>query len=101
MKNLLSLLVLFAGLSLAALPSSGATYPRTAAPVQTKQTGTFDTPTITTVRGRVVKVQVPAGYKQVNLERRTGRRVQPWAALSTQTVDGSAKELTFRLRAPP
>src|SRR5262245_683906 len=101
MKTLLSLFVLFASLSVAMLPSSGAVTPRPkTSPVPAPQTATFETPTITSVRGRVVKVQIPSGYKQVKLERRTGRPALPWAALSTQTVDGSAKEVTFRLRAP-
>jgi hypothetical protein len=62
--------------------------------------GVFDTPSILSVRGRIVKVQVPTGYKRVSLERKTIRRAQPWAAVATQNCDGAIGEVTFRLRAP-
>ncbi len=58
----------------------------------------FDTPTITSVRGRVVKVQVPAGYSLISLERRTVRRAKPWVPVATQGA--TTGEMTFRLRSP-
>jgi hypothetical protein len=74
--------------------------PAPPASAETPQVSSFDTPTITTVRRRIVKVQVPAGYDRVTLERRAVVRTRPWVALSTQASDGAAGELVFRLRAP-
>lgn len=62
--------------------------------------GIFDTPLILSVRGRVVRVQVPAGYSQVSLERKTIRRSQPWVQVASQSCDAIGGEATFRLRTP-
>src|SRR5262245_51990952 len=62
------------------------------------QVSPYDAPTITSVRGRIVKVQVPAGYDRITIERRTVVRPRPWVVVATQATDGTARELTFRLR---
>ena len=61
----------------------------------------YDAPTITSIRGRIVKVRVPSGFDHVSIERKTIRRSQPWAPLANQGCDNLAGgEVTFRLRTP-
>ena len=57
-----------------------------------------DEPVIAAVRGRKVRVTVPAGFHEVTLQKKTSRRKTPWVTLSTSVVNGEAKVVTFTLR---
>jgi uncharacterized secreted protein with C-terminal beta-propeller domain len=55
-------------------------------------------PTITKVRGRTVRVHVPAGYEQVRIERLANRRLAKWAtfAIAPAKVEGGEVSLVLR-----
>jgi hypothetical protein len=57
----------------------------------------FLTPTITSVRGRVARVQVPPGYEQVSIERRVARKTRPWAPFASHACSPNGGEVTLEL----
>src|SRR5687768_6782029 len=60
----------------------------------------FTTPTITSVQGRVVQVEVPPGYEQVTIERRVARRTQPWRVFASQSCSLEGGTVTLKLPRP-
>jgi hypothetical protein len=57
-------------------------------------------PVIAAIKGRKVRVEVPEGFDSVTLQRRTAQKKKPWITLSSETLNGAAKEVVFTLRTP-
>ena len=57
-----------------------------------------DEPVIASISGRRVRVKVPAGFKDVTLQRKTAQRKTPWITLGKTTVNHEEKEVVFTLR---
>ncbi len=57
-----------------------------------------DEPVIAAISGRKVRVKVPAGFKDVTLQRKTAQRKTPWVTLSKAAVNNEEKEVVFTLR---
>ena len=55
-------------------------------------------PVIAVISGRKVRVRVPAGFREVTLQRKTAQRKQPWATVSSSTLNGEAKDVVFTMR---
>ena len=78
-------------LALVAAPSfAGSNLRHSMAPV--------DEPVIAAISGRNVRVKVPAGFREVTLQRKTAQRRNPWVTVSSSTVDGEAKDVVFTMR---
>ena len=57
-----------------------------------------DAPTLTSVRGRTARVQMPAGYDQVTIERLVKVRPAKWATFALATAPIAGGEVTIKLR---
>ena len=57
-----------------------------------------DAPTITSARGRTVRVQMPAGYEQVIIERLVKARPAKWATYAQTAAPIEGGEVTIQLR---
>lgn len=55
-------------------------------------------PTLGPVRGKVVFVNVPPGYKSVSLQQRTGIKTRPWKLLGKKTADPAGGMIGFLLK---
>ncbi len=77
--------------ALLALPAIGGTNLRHSITPDTE-------PVIAAISGRKVRVRVPAGFREVTLQRKTAQKKQPWATVSSSTLDGGAKEVVFTMR---
>ena len=77
--------------ALLALPAIGGTNLRHSITPDTE-------PVIAAISGRKVRVRVPAGFREVTLQRKTAQKKQPWATVSSSTLDGEAKEVVFTMR---
>lgn len=57
-----------------------------------------DVPKVAAIHGRTVRVNVPPGFRDVTLQRKTSQRENPWVTISTIAVDGNKGVVEFTLR---
>ncbi len=55
-------------------------------------------PTVGPIRGKVVFVNVPHGYKTVTLQQRTGQKAKPWKMLGKKQVGPDGEMIGFLLK---
>jgi len=65
---------------------------------QTAAATVVSAPTVANIRGKIVTVRVPAGYRSVTLRQRTGLKTAPWKTLGNKTVDAAGGNVKFTLR---
>jgi Beta propeller domain len=79
----------------------GSFLPTSYSETPTQPTSSLDAcASIKAIRGRKVRVQVPEGFTSVTLQRRLAKKGRPWVEIKTQTTDGAACEVEFKLRNP-
>lgn len=68
------------------------------APLSTFAAASASVPAITSVRGKVVFVKVPPGFRSVTLQQRTGVKTKPWKLIATRPTEMTGGTISILLK---